>query len=544
MKRENSAKLPKKQSFFDAELKRAFAVGGFSGTFCVVFSTFISFYKSSTAALAAFFAFFFISGSLFLLLKAAGKKISNIFLAAFIGIAVCFVSWCSGFVGYGRQRNALCNGEKQSARLVLTDDGRKTFGGYYIYPAKLEDEPFAGEITVVTRTPLENPSFTAVEGEFKFSAPEGKYVTTSYASSTVASVYLDTKKVSFSETEKFAFSKAVYAARKYVERKIEAVAKKESAFLKALILGRKQEMYLHRREALSDAGLSHIVAVSGLHISVFIAFISKLFAFVKNRFIRNITFIFAVFMLAAICGFTSSVVRASLMSTLAFSGNLFHRKSDSLNNLGFAALVIVVADPRSAVSASFLLSFGATLGIILFSEKFSSFASTEYFRLTRRYPKRFFRFFSGLFCTSLAAFLFTFPLLYYFFGKQSAISLLSNVICLPLVSFLYPCAVAAVLLEATVFLHPIAVFVGGICDKIIAVFIFLVFRLVKIRRMMGNMGLPGYAVSVVTSAVLYSFFTLRKRKRLRLRLPLRHASLCATAPVLTFILLITLFSVL
>ena len=543
MRPSGNVRVQKAQRIFDAELKRAFAVSGFVGTFCVVAATFTSFYISSAAALTVAFGFCSVTGCLFIIFNALGKKIAKIFLAAFIGASVCMSAWLFKYINYGKQRNALCDGEKHTVRLVMTDDGRKTLSGYYLYPAKPESAPLAGEITVITREPLECPVFTAIEGEFKFSAPEGKYTATNYASSTVASVFIDAKKASFSEADGFIFSKAIYSARKYIEKNIEAVAEKKQGFLKALILGRKQEMSLRQREALSDAGLSHIVAVSGLHISVFIAFLSKLFSFVRNRFIRNITFILAVFLLAAVCGFTSSVVRAALMSTLAFSGNLLRRKSDNLNNLGVAALIIVIAAPLSAVSASFLLSFGATLGIILLAEKFSVLSSTAFFRLTKHYPNRVFRFFSGLFCTSIAAFFFTFPLLYYFFGGQSFISVFSNIVCLPIVSILYPCAVAAVLLEMTRFLHPLAAALGYACDKMTELLMFFVFRLVRLRRLTGDMGITEYAISVASSAAVYGIFKIPRKRTMRSQLAKRNTALTTVAPALTFLILITLFSI-
>lgn len=543
MRPSGNVRVQKAQRIFDAELKRAFAVSGFVGTFCVVAATFTSFYISSAAALTVAFGFCSVTGCLFIIFNALGKKIAKIFLAAFIGASVCMSAWLFKYINYGKQRNALCDGEKHTVRLVMTDDGRKTLSGYYLYPAKPESAPLAGEITVITREPLECPVFTAIEGEFKFSAPEGKYTATNYASSTVASVFIDAKKASFSEADGFIFSKAIYSARKYIEKNIEAVAEKKQGFLKALILGRKQEMSLRQREALSDAGLSHIVAVSGLHISVFIAFLSKLFSFVRNRFIRNITFILAVFLLAAVCGFTSSVVRAALMSALAFSGNLLRRKSDNLNNLGVAALIIVIAAPLSAVSASFLLSFGATLGIILLAEKFSVLSSTAFFRLTKHYPNRVFRFFSGLFCTSIAAFFFTFPLLYYFFGGQSFISVFSNIVCLPIVSILYPCAVAAVLLEMTRFLHPLAAALGYACDKMTELLMFFVFRLVRLRRLTGDMGITEYAISVASSAAVYGIFKIPRKRTMRSQLAKRNTALTTVAPALTFLLLITLFSI-
>lgn len=541
MRKLGNVRIQKAQRIFDAELKRAFAVSGFVGSFCVVAATFTSFYISSAAALTVAFGFCSVTGCLFIIFKTLGKKIANIFLAAFIGAAVCMSAWLFKYINYGKQRNALCDGEKHTVRLVMTDDGRKTLSGYYLYPTKPESAPLAGEITVITREPLECPVFTAIEGEFEFSAPDGKYAAANYASSTVASVFIDAKKASFSKTDGFFFSKAIYSARKYIEKNIEAVAEKEQGFLKALILGRKQEMSLRQREALSDAGLSHIIAVSGLHISVFIAFLSKLFSFVRNRFIRNITFILAVFLLAAVCGFTSSVVRAALMSALAFSGNLLRRKTDNLNNLGFAALIIVLADPLSAVSASFLLSFGATFGIILLAEKFSVLSSTAFFRLTKHYPNRVFRFFSGLFCTSLAAFFFTFPLLYYFFGDQSFISVFSNIVCLPIVSILYPCAVAAVLLEMTVFLHPLAAVLGYVCDKMAELLMFFVFRLVRLRRLTGDMGITEYAISVASTAAVYGIFKLQKNKTTIVRHHVMPNPVALSA--ITFFILIFFFSV-
>ena len=541
MRPSGNVRVQKAQRIFDAELKRAFAVSGFVGTFCVVAATFTSFYISSAAALTVAFGFCSVTGCLFIIFNALGKKIAKIFLAAFIGASVCMSAWLFKYINYGKQRNALCDGEKHTVRLVITDDGRKTLSGYYLYPAKPESAPLAGEITVITREPLECPVFTAMGGEFKFSAPDGKYTATNYASSTVASVFIDAKKASFSEAEGFIFSKAIYSARKYIEKNIEAVAEKKQGFLKALILGRKQEMSLRQREALSDAGLSHIVAISGLHISVFIAFLSKLFSFVRNRFIRNITFILAVFLLAAVCGFTSSVVRAALMSALAFSGNLLRRKTDNLNNLGVAALIIVIADPLSAVSASFLLSFGATLGIILLAEKFSVLSSTAFFRLTKHYPNRVFCFFSGLFCTSIAAFFFTFPLLYYFFGGQSFISVFSNIVCLPIVSILYPCAVAAVLLEMTGFLHPLAAALGYACDKMTELLMFFVFRLVRLRRLTGDMGITEYAISVASSAAVYGIFKLQKNKTTIVRHHVMPNPVALSA--ITFFILIFFFSV-
>ena len=86
MRPSGNVRVQKAQRIFDAELKRAFAVSGFVGTFCVVAATFTSFYISSAAALTVAFGFCSVTGCLFIIFNALGKKIAKIFLAAFIGV--------------------------------------------------------------------------------------------------------------------------------------------------------------------------------------------------------------------------------------------------------------------------------------------------------------------------------------------------------------------------------------------------------------------------------------------------------------------------
>lgn len=129
MRSSGNVRVQKAQRIFDAELKRAFAVSGFVGTFCVVAATFTSFYISSAAALTVAFGFCSVTGCLFIIFNALGKKIAKIFLAAFIGASVCMSAWLFKYINYGKQRNALCDGEKHTVRLVMTDDGRKTLSG-------------------------------------------------------------------------------------------------------------------------------------------------------------------------------------------------------------------------------------------------------------------------------------------------------------------------------------------------------------------------------------------------------------------------------
>ncbi|MBQ7117936.1 MAG: ComEC/Rec2 family competence protein, partial [Clostridia bacterium] len=110
----------------------------------------------------------------------------------------------------------------------------------------------------------------------------------------------------------------------------------------------------------------HIMAVSGLHLSVWVAFLSVFMDFrgKKGKLLAVLMIIFTVFMMNFAC-FTGSVKRASAMTILYFIGKILGRKTDALNSLGFAAVCGLGLNPFGVLDISFLLSFLSTMGIII-----------------------------------------------------------------------------------------------------------------------------------------------------------------------------------
>jgi len=141
---------------------------------------------------------------------------------------------------------------------------------------------------------------------------------------------------------------------------------KNASFMVSLLTGNKDYLDDEMYDNFIEAGIVHIMAVSGLHLSVWVAFFSLFIDFSgkKGKLMAIIMIAFTVFMMN-FASFTGSVKRAGAMTVLYFIGKFLGRKADGLNSLGFAAVCALLFNPFGALDISFLLSFLSTLGIIL-----------------------------------------------------------------------------------------------------------------------------------------------------------------------------------
>ena len=139
-----------------------------------------------------------------------------------------------------------------------------------------------------------------------------------------------------------------------------------SGIILGVMLGYTEQIDENIREDFSTSNISHVLAVSGMHISYIIVLISnstqKILGKRKSKIIASI--ILSAYMF--ITGFSISVVRASIMGILSCMAFVLYRKSDTLNNISIAALITLINNPYSIISVSFALTYGGTLGIIYF----------------------------------------------------------------------------------------------------------------------------------------------------------------------------------
>ena len=150
-----------------------------------------------------------------------------------------------------------------------------------------------------------------------------------------------------------------------IARTIGAVLSGEEGVLASAILtGNKDLISTQMNLEFQRAGVSHILVVSGLHVTFMLSAVYWLFE--KARFNRITIFIITVAfaaLLAVFYGFTPSVMRACVMAVIVFGGRAFYRKPDSITSLVFAALVIELFDIDALLDPSFLLSFGCCFAI-------------------------------------------------------------------------------------------------------------------------------------------------------------------------------------
>ena len=143
-------------------------------------------------------------------------------------------------------------------------------------------------------------------------------------------------------------------------------SKNISGIILGVMLGYTEQIDEDIRNDFSTSNISHVLAVSGMHISYIIILITNS---TRKKLGKRKSKIIASFVLLAymfITGFSVSVVRASIMGILSCMSFIFCRKSDTLNNISISALIILINNPYSITGLSFLLSYGGTVGIIYF----------------------------------------------------------------------------------------------------------------------------------------------------------------------------------
>ena len=265
-------------------------------------------------------------------------------------------------------------------------------------------------------------------------------------------VYADEDTVTL---EKGAGSGSYFSAnlrRKIIDVLNASFPEDTQALAKALLIGNTSDIDYQTDTALKLSGIRHVVAVSGLHISILFSFLYQFAG--KRRFLTALICLPVLFAFAAVAGFSPSVTRAVIMQSLTILALLFNREYDPPTALSFSVLVMLIINPLAITSVSLQLSAGCMVGIFLFSERISKFILSEK-RLGpakgRSVKARLVRWFAGSVAVSVSAMAVTVPLSAYYFGTVSIISILTNLPTLWAVSLIFygimlTCAVSAVFL--------------------------------------------------------------------------------------------------
>ncbi|NLL91685.1 MAG: ComEC/Rec2 family competence protein [Ruminococcaceae bacterium] len=152
-----------------------------------------------------------------------------------------------------------------------------------------------------------------------------------------------------------------------------ALSDNSSMLASAMLTGNRQGFSSRLENSLRRSGVSHIIAVSGLHITIYLSLFSFFIKKVRYSVVSAITVLSFLIVILVFYKFSPSVMRACTMGGFVFFAEFFDRKSDSITSLMLAATIILIISPRAVTSLSFLLSFTscyAIVGVFPFASKY------------------------------------------------------------------------------------------------------------------------------------------------------------------------------
>ena len=209
-------------------------------------------------------------------------------------------------------------------------------------------------------------------------------------------------------------------------------------FARALLLGDSSLLSYEEDKAFQVSGLRHVIAVSGLHVSILFSLVFLLVG--KRRGLTALIGIPVLLLFAAAAGFTPSITRACIMQTLMILALLLNREYDPPTALSFAVVTMLFANPQTITSVSFQLSVACMVGIFLFSQRIANYLLDEkHFGPAKgkTVRVRLTRWICGSVSVTLSAMATTTPLCAWYFGCVSLVGILSNLLTLWVISSIF-----------------------------------------------------------------------------------------------------------
>ncbi len=227
----------------------------------------------------------------------------------------------------------------------------------------------------------------------------------------------------------------------------KALPAQQAALLFGLLVGDRSAVDREVEEDFRNAGVVHVLSVSGMHVGFVIAALFFLLKWLPVRpALRTLLLLAGIWFYARLTGLDSPVARAALMAGLFLVAPLLQRRADPVNAIAVAALILLMLHPLQLFMAGFQLSFAACLGIVLLYQRLRVCTDTWFTR--RSLFHRAARYFVEIVAISACAQIATLPIILYYFNSLPLISLAANIPVIPLSGVILMGGFAAVLAEA------------------------------------------------------------------------------------------------
>ncbi len=226
---------------------------------------------------------------------------------------------------------------------------------------------------------------------------------------------------------------ALYSLRMQAYQVINQILPQpEAALLNGILLGLDNDLPASLTQAYQRTGTAHIIAISGFNIAIVAGLFSVFFGKLARRGWAALLTILAVVLYTLLVGAGPSVVRAAIMGSLSLLGQLIGRRQTGLNTLAFVAALMCLGTPTLLWDISFLLTFAATLGLVLFASRFQgSFENLVQRRFSSETSGKLASLVGEYCLFTLAAQLTSLPVTLFNFERLSYTTLLANPLVLP-----------------------------------------------------------------------------------------------------------------
>jgi competence protein ComEC len=258
----------------------------------------------------------------------------------------------------------------------------------------------------------------------------------------------------------------IHQTRKAIDFQIKKYHSPETAaLLRGLLLADRGEIDYETKDQFINAGVVHVLAVSGLHVGYIIMIL--IFVFGRfNLFIRSIVTIFGLLCFMFLTGIPASVFRATVMAIAIILAVLTNRSTNLINSISIAAIIVLIFNPNEINNPGFQLSFAAVLAIGIVYPYFNEII------IQWNIQNKILKYTLLFIAVSLSAQIGTLPFTLLYFNKFSTIALLTNFIVIPGIGFIIATAIITLFFSA--FIPFVAVYLAASNELITSAILYLI----------------------------------------------------------------------
>ena len=259
-------------------------------------------------------------------------------------------------------------------------------------------------------------------------------------------------------------------SNKIIENVDKVFSEKEAGLLKGILIGNKDTLDESIQENFKNSNLSHLLAVSGAHVSYIILGITNIFgkAKISKRISKIITILILLFFILLVGG-TPSATRACIMAIYTIVATLVYRKPSSLVNLSLSLIIILMYNPYLIFDIGLQLSYGGIIGIILFADRFIKSKENDSEKLNKL--KKIIDYIKQMFIVSISANIIILPIMAYNFNTISLTFFISNILAGPILGMVVILGFIYVIIS--IMFSPLANFLSIILNILLKILILI-----------------------------------------------------------------------